>query len=73
MMFDLTRKGDVYVFSGKDGSPGLGMSSLKVEDVVPDYSVLDEKNRKVLDDWHAFFLKRYPVVGRVKDLPIAKY
>ncbi len=44
------------VFAGKDGSRGLGMSSLKVEDAVPDYSVLDEKDMKVLDDWHAFFL-----------------
>ncbi|KAG7451736.1 cytochrome b5 [Guyanagaster necrorhizus] len=77
-VFDVTRKGDVYgpgksysVFAGKDGSRGLGMSSLKVEDAVPDYSVLDAKDMKVLDDWHAFFLKRYPVVGRVKDHPIA--
>ncbi|KAK0491799.1 cytochrome b5, partial [Armillaria luteobubalina] len=78
-IFDVTRKADVYgpgksysVFAGKDGSRGLGMSSLKVEDAVPDYSVLDEKDTKVLDDWHAFFLKRYPIVGRVKDHPIAK-
>jgi hypothetical protein len=28
---------------------------LKAEDAVADYSTLDEKERKVLDDWHAFF------------------
>lgn len=27
------------------------MSSLKPEDAVPDYSTLDDKQRKVLDDW----------------------
>jgi predicted heme/steroid binding protein len=62
-IFDVTHKTDSYgpgksynVFAGKDGSRGLGKSSLKVEDAVADYSVLDEKERKVLDDWHAFFL-----------------
>jgi hypothetical protein len=39
------------VFAGKDGSRGLGMSSLKPEDAVPDYSTLDDKQLKVLDDW----------------------
>ncbi|KAG5719563.1 hypothetical protein E4T56_gene14202, partial [Termitomyces sp. T112] len=41
----------------KDGSKGLGMSSLKPEDAVADYSGLNENDRKVLDDWHAFFSK----------------
>lgn len=61
-IFDVTHKRDVYgpggsyhIFAGKDGSKGLGMSSLKPEDAVPDYSGLDEKDSKVLDDWHAFF------------------
>jgi hypothetical protein len=61
-IFDVTRKGDVYgpgkgynVFAGKDGSMGLGKSSLKPEDAVPDYSTLDEKDKKTLDDWHEFF------------------
>lgn len=61
-MFDVTRKRDTYgpggsyaVFAGKDGSRGLGMSSLKPEDAVPDWSSLEAKERKVLDDWHAFF------------------
>jgi predicted heme/steroid binding protein len=61
-VFDVSHKRDSYgpgqsynVFAGKDGSRGLGKSSLKLEDAVPDYSMLDEKERKVLDDWHAFF------------------
>ena len=58
----MTTKAEVYgagksynVFAGKDGSRGLGMSSLKLEDAVADYSTLDEKDLKVLDDWHSFF------------------
>ncbi|KAG6375527.1 cytochrome b5 [Boletus reticuloceps] len=77
-VFDVTRKRDVYgsggsynIFAGKDGSKGLGMSSLKPEDAVPDYSALPENERKVLDDWHSFFMKRYNIVGRVTDMPEA--
>ncbi|KAI5118880.1 hypothetical protein M0805_003555 [Coniferiporia weirii] len=77
-VFDVTKKKDMYgpgksynIFAGKDGSRGLGMSSLKDEDAVPDYTTLSDTDRKVLDDWHAFFLKRYNVVGRVSDLPEA--
>lgn len=61
-IFDVSSKAEVYgpgrsysVFAGKDGSRGLGLSSLKTEDAVADYSTLDEKDMKVLDDWHAFF------------------
>ncbi|KAK1231410.1 hypothetical protein PQX77_005473 [Marasmius sp. AFHP31] len=77
-VFDVTHKKDVYgpgksynIFAGKDGSRGLGLSSLKTEDAVPDYSVLDEKDMKTLNDWHEFFKKRYNIVGRVTDLPAA--
>ncbi|KAJ7644810.1 cytochrome b5 [Roridomyces roridus] len=75
-VFDVSHKADVYgpgksysIFAGKDGSKGLGMSSLKPEDAIPDYSGLNEKDRKVLDDWHSFFSKRYNIVGRVTDHP----
>ncbi|KAK7002182.1 putative steroid-binding protein 3 [Favolaschia claudopus] len=75
-VFDVSAKADVYgsgksynIFAGKDGSKGLGMSSLKEADAVPDYSELSDADRKVLDDWHGFFSKRYNVVGRVVDLP----
>jgi membrane-associated progesterone receptor component len=61
-VFDVSHKHEVYgpgksynIFAGKDGSKGLGMSSLKPEDAIPDYSGLDESDRKVLDDWHGFF------------------
>ncbi|KAF8675141.1 Cytochrome b5 [Rhizoctonia solani] len=74
--YTLLSKRDVYgpggsysVFAGKDGSKGLGLSSLKAEDAVPDWSTLEGKERGVLNDWHAFFSKRYNVVGKVSDLP----
>ncbi|KAJ7089996.1 progesterone binding protein [Mycena epipterygia] len=75
-VFDVSAKADVYgagrsynIFAGKDGSKGLGMSSLKEEHAIPDYSELNEADRKVLDDWHGFFTKRYNIVGRVTDHP----
>ncbi|KIM69680.1 hypothetical protein SCLCIDRAFT_1208182 [Scleroderma citrinum Foug A] len=75
-VFDVSRKRDVYgkgcsynLFAGKDGSRGLGKSSLKPEDAEPDYTTLPENEMKVLDDWHSFFSKRYNVVGRVSDMP----
>jgi membrane-associated progesterone receptor component len=49
--------GSYSVFAGKDGSKGLGLSSLKQEDAVPDWSTLEEKERGVLNDWYAFFFK----------------
>jgi membrane-associated progesterone receptor component len=71
-IFDVTSKRAVYgvdgsynVFAGKDGSKGLGMSSLSPEHAVSDWSTLDQKQRKVLDDWYTFFKKRYNIVGRV--------
>ncbi|KIK05158.1 hypothetical protein K443DRAFT_675311 [Laccaria amethystina LaAM-08-1] len=71
-IFDVTHKAEVYgrgrsynIFAGKDGSRGLGKSSLKPEDAVADYSDLDEKDLKVLDDWYSFFQKRYNIVGKV--------
>lgn len=61
-IFDVSAKKEMYgpgksynIFAGKDGSKGLGLSSLKVEDAIPDYSSLPPAEMKVLDDWHAFF------------------
>ncbi|KAH9839081.1 progesterone binding protein [Rhodofomes roseus] len=75
-VFDVTRKADTYgpgksynLFAGKDASKALGMSSLKEEDAVSDYSALSEADLKTLNDWHDFFSKRYNVVGKVSDLP----
>lgn len=61
-----------HVFVGRDASRALGKSSLQPEDtdinVSWDYSTLNEKELKVLDDWYTFFSKRYNVMGKV-DLP----
>ncbi|KAI0266964.1 cytochrome b5-like heme/steroid binding domain-containing protein [Gloeopeniophorella convolvens] len=77
-VFDVSHKRETYgpggsysLFAGKDASRALGLSSLKPEDAVPDYSTLEEKDRKTLDEWHSFFTKRYNIVGRVADLPEA--
>jgi len=43
----------------------LGKSSLKPEDCIADYSELTEKELEVLDQWHAFFSKRYNIIGKV--------
>ena len=49
-------KGNSYnLFAGKDASKALGMSSLKPEDAVPDYSTLPENERKVLEEWFSLF------------------
>lgn len=80
IVFDVTENIKAYgvgkgyhVFVGKDASRALGKSSLKPEDTDPkiswDYSVLNEKEMKVLDDWYTFFSKRYNVVGKISDLP----
>ncbi|KAF9902113.1 hypothetical protein EC991_005282 [Linnemannia zychae] len=70
-VFDVSTKkesygpgGGYHCFAGKDASKALGKSSLKPEDCVADYSGLDEKERKTLDDWFIFFEKRYPIVGK---------
>ncbi|KAJ9094750.1 hypothetical protein QFC21_005908 [Naganishia friedmannii] len=71
-VFDVTPKRAMYgpgagyhVFAGKDGSVGLGKSSLKPEDAIPDYTTLEPAEMKVLDQWYDFFSKRYNVVGKV--------
>ncbi|KAG8864243.1 hypothetical protein FRB96_006064 [Tulasnella sp. 330] len=76
-IFDVTSKRDVYgpptgsyrVFAGKDASKAFGLSSLKEEDADPDWSTLEPKYLKTLNEWYTFFRKRYNVVGRVVDMP----
>jgi membrane-associated progesterone receptor component len=53
------------VFAGKDASRALAKSSLKIEDCNPEYEDLDDKEKKVLNDWYTFFSKRYSIVGKV--------
>ncbi|KAE8222296.1 hypothetical protein CF319_g4480 [Tilletia indica] len=71
-IFDVSERREMYepgkgysIFAGKDGSRGLGMSSLKPDDAVADYSTLDDKQMKVLDDWLAYYTKRYNIVGKL--------
>ena len=59
-------RGTLSVFAGKEPNRALGLSSLKLEDCIPDYSALSEKEVQVLNDWHTFFSKRYNVVGRLQ-------
>ncbi|CDZ96923.1 cytochrome b5 [Phaffia rhodozyma] len=73
-VFDVSAKREMYgpgasynVFAGKDGSKGLGMSSLKPEDAVSDYSGLGDKEMATLDQWYSFFEKRYNIVGKVAE------
>lgn len=54
------------VFAGHDASRALGMSSLKPEDVRPDWTDLPAQERKTLDDWMIFFSKRYNIVGVIE-------
>ncbi|KAH7069098.1 progesterone binding protein-like protein [Paraphoma chrysanthemicola] len=55
-----------HVFAGKEPNRALGLSSLKPEDCVSDYSALSSKETQVLNDWHTFFSKRYNIVGRLQ-------
>ncbi|CAO3642462.1 unnamed protein product [Cunninghamella blakesleeana] len=71
-IFDVSAKAEYYgkgqgynCFAGKDASRALGMSSLKPEDCVADYSTLTEKELETLEQWHAFFSKRYNIIGKV--------
>jgi membrane-associated progesterone receptor component len=54
------------VFAGKEPNRALGLSSLKPEDCISDFSGLSEKEQQVLKDWHTFFSKRYNIVGRLQ-------
>ncbi|KAI3628893.1 hypothetical protein CBS14141_000596 [Malassezia furfur] len=72
IVFDVSPRREMYapgngyhVFAGKDASRGLGMSSLKPEDAVSDYSTLTEAQMKVLNDWFEYYKKRYNIVGKL--------
>ncbi|KAF7291248.1 Cytochrome B5 [Mycena indigotica] len=75
-VFDVSDNYAVYgphrsyaVFTGRDASHGMGCSSIRFEDAYPDYSGLSEAQMGVLDQWHAMFTKKYPIVGKVVDHP----
>lgn len=54
------------VFAGKDASRALGKTSVKAEDVSPEWKDLSEKEKGTLNDWVKFFSNRYNVVGVVE-------
>jgi len=58
--------GSYHVFTGKDASRALALTSTKPEDVRPDWQDLEEKEKKTLDDWMTYFSKRYNIVGVVE-------
>jgi membrane-associated progesterone receptor component len=58
--------GPPAVFTGKDASRALGKMSLEEKDCVAEWEDLDDKEKKVLDDWFTFFSKRYSIVGVVE-------
>jgi len=47
--------GGYHMFSGKDASRALGISSLKKADCTDDLTGMTEQQLKVLDDWYSFF------------------
>ena len=55
--------GQYHVFAGKDASRALAMTSVKSEDVKPEWSDLSDKEKSTLEDWVTYFRKRYNVVG----------
>ncbi|KAL3480044.1 cytochrome b5-like heme/steroid binding domain-containing protein [Aspergillus californicus] len=73
IVFDVSRNpaygadGQYKVFAGKDASRALACSSLKAELCKPEWYDLEDKDKKVLEEWFTFFSKRYNIVGKVKD------
>ncbi|KAI1344767.1 cytochrome b5 [Xylariaceae sp. FL0016] len=64
---DAYREGGSYhVFAGKDASRALGKTSTKAEDVKAEWKDMDDKEKKVLDDWVKYFSNRYNIVGIVQ-------
>lgn len=55
----------ITVFAGKDASRALAQSSLKAEDVSPEWSDLSDEHKQVLEQWQTYFSKRYSIVGKV--------
>ncbi|KNE64110.1 hypothetical protein AMAG_09172 [Allomyces macrogynus ATCC 38327] len=74
IVFDVSSNRSMYphgsgygVFAGKDASRALAKSLLNKENCVPQWKDLPADELKVLNDWFAFYEKKYPVVGRIID------
>ena len=70
----MTEKGKQYygkgagyhMFAGKDSTRALSLGSLSEEDVYKtDVSDFDDKQKQLLLEQHAFYVGKYPRVGRV--------
>eukprot|EP01080_Neovahlkampfia_damariscottae_P010424 gene10424-2951_t len=61
------RGGSYFIFAGHEATRALSKSSLKEEDLKPfgKYDDLNEKETKTLDEWEAYFKKRYEIVGTI--------
>jgi len=77
-VFDVSGARQIYgkdcsfsCFAGKDISKAVGLSTIKEEEISPDYSGLNPDQMKILDQWHAMYQKKYPIVGKVTDMPDA--
>lgn len=74
IVFDVTGNRAMYsggegsygVFSGRDASILLAKSALRLEHATGTIADLNEKEIKTLEQWFAFFAKKYPVVGRLE-------
>ncbi|KAF8476129.1 cytochrome b5-like heme/steroid binding domain-containing protein [Kalaharituber pfeilii] len=60
--------GAYHVFAGKEASRALAKSSVKPEDVRPEWQDLGDKEKGVLEDWYKFFSQRYNIIGKVPGL-----
>ncbi|KAJ3160600.1 hypothetical protein HDU86_000358 [Geranomyces michiganensis] len=72
IVFDVSTNRSAYapgasysVFAGRDASRALGKSSLKEADCVSNTDGMSEKELETLDQWLAFYKKRYPIVGKI--------
>jgi len=61
------------IFAGKDASRALGMSSLKPEHAVSDYTTLTPQQMKVLDDWVRAASMTYTAPGSLNITKRYKY
>ncbi|KAI9199457.1 cytochrome b5-like heme/steroid binding domain-containing protein [Polychytrium aggregatum] len=72
VVFDVSKSRAMYapgcgynVFAGRDASRALALSSVKVEDCIPDRSGLSEEQQATLDKWEQFYRKKYNIIGTV--------
>ena len=74
-IYDVTSKREMYgpggsyfIFAGHEATRALAKSSLKEEDLKPfgKFDDLNEKETQTLNEWEAYFKKRYEIIGKIK-------